>query len=74
MAFIPCLCPWEIELDSRLDVARNIIHLLFTVDMELIIAMHMGRLVLLLFVLVLLPYGLLFTLSAFRAYRRASNS
>ena len=33
MAFIPCLCPWEIEFDSRLDVVRNINHLLLVIEM-----------------------------------------
>ena len=39
---IPCLCPWEIELDSRLDVVRNLHQLLFAIEIGLIAAMHLG--------------------------------
>ena len=41
MAFIPCLCPWEIEFESRLDVVRKSNHLLVAIEMELVIVSHM---------------------------------
>ena len=41
---ILCLCPWEIELDSRLDIVRNLHQLLFAIEIGLIAAMHLGGL------------------------------
>ena len=39
---IPCFCPWEISIDARLDVVRNMHHLLFAIQVGLIAAMHLG--------------------------------